>query len=95
MKYIITGGSGFIGKHFSMSYSKDIIYNFDIENSEVFNNHRKVDILDKEKLLSFKTVPNDEICLIHMAAVHFDFQKNYYQTNITGTKNVLEFVKKK
>lgn len=95
MRYILTGGSGFIGSHFSQKLGNSIIYNYDIispnENSK---NFKCINILNKRKLLS-QTIKNcNDVALIHLAAVHFDFQKQYFETNVQGTKNVLEYVRK-
>ena len=94
MKYILTGGSGFIGQEFSRVLSKKIIYNFDLYPSKIENNFREVSILDKQNLNSHTLKTDDNVTLIHLAAVHFDFQKNYYETNIDGTKNVIDYIEK-
>ena len=92
MKYILVGGSGFIGQHFIKKLGNNIILNIDIDggiNSTEFNN---CNILDLKKLLNIKINCNDDVTLIHLAAVHFDFQKNYFETNVEGTKNILKFL---
>ena len=93
MKYILTGGSGFIGSHFTEKLKGSILVNYDI-NSPVFlnNNYKKINILDRKTLLSENFKSNDQIALIHLAAVHFDFQKKFYETNVDGTRNVLKFI---
>ncbi len=93
MKYILVGGSGFIGKHFQNVLKSDVILNIDI-NSGVFNSKfTKGDILDDRFFNEIDINTNEDITLIHLAAVHFDFQKQFFQTNVEGTKNVLRFVK--
>ena len=94
MKYILTGGSGFIGYHFSKLLGNSIIKNFDIEKPTIQNNHRMLNILNSKELEKELIDIDDDIALIHLAAVHFDFQKKYYETNVDGTKNVLNYVKK-
>ena len=94
MKYILTGGSGFIGTHFTNNLQKDIYYNIDIDDPKVKNNHLKLDINDRKSLLNIKLDNDNNFALIHLAAVHFDFQKGYYETNVNGTKNILEFIEK-
>ena len=95
MKYILTGGSGFIGSHFSEVLGNDIILNIDINKpSNESKNYLKLDILNFDKLLNIPFSCNEDLTLIHLAAVHFDFQKNFYDTNVNGTKNILEFVSK-
>ena len=91
MKYLLTGGSGFIGQEFSRVLSKKIIYNFDLYPSQIENNFKEVSILDYNKLNSHALDLQEDVTLIHLAAVHFDFQKNYYETNIDGTKNILKY----
>ena len=93
MKYIFTGASGFIGTHFTEYLKENIYLNIDIENPIIKNNHLNINILDRKSLLNIK-INEDDYTLIHLAAVHFDFQKKFYETNVEGTKNVLEFVSK-
>jgi len=94
MKYILTGGSGFIGSHFTESLEKDIYCNIDVNNPKTENNHIKLNINDKSSLLNIKLDVDNDFTLIHLAAVHFDFQKSFYQTNVDGTKNILDFIEK-
>ena len=95
MKYILTGGSGFIGSHFLKKLGDSVILNYDIERPALLNKtHKKINILDKRKFLSDKVKVNSKTTLIHLAAVHFDFQNKFYETNVEGTKNVLKFIKK-
>ena len=94
MKYILTGGSGFIGAHFSQKLKDNIELNIDIEKPDFDDNHLNINILDKKALMDIQIDNNNDHCLIHLAAVHFDFQKGYFETNVDGTKNILEFVKK-
>jgi nucleoside-diphosphate-sugar epimerase len=93
MKYILIGGSGFIGQHFKKCLGNKIILNLDINEGINNNQYSFCNILD-EISIDEKINENEEICLIHLAAVHFDFQKNYYETNVEGTKNVLNFISK-
>ena len=94
MRYILTGGSGFIGTHFSQKLKENIQLNIDIEEPDFHNNYLNIDILDRKALMDIQINNNNDYCLIHLAAVHFDFQKGYFETNVDGTKNILEFVKK-
>lgn len=93
MKYILIGGSGFIGQHFKKSLGNKIILNLDINegiNNSQFTYCNILENISIEKKIN----RDDEIILIHLAAVHFDFQKNYYKTNVDGTKNILKFIEK-
>ncbi len=95
MKYILTGGSGFIGSHFSQKLGNSIIFNYDINAPNTPNkNFKCINILDKDKFLSKELNIDNDITMIHLAAVHFDFQKHFFRTNVEGTLNVLEYVKK-
>lgn len=95
MKYIITGGSGFIGTHFSEKLGNRISLNIDIEKPKTFNsNYQNINILDMHSLINIDITSPEKSTLIHLAAVHFDFQKGYYQTNVEGTRNILDFIEK-
>ena len=93
-KLFITGGSGFIGHHFHNSYKQIDIINYDLQPPfESKNSHFiQGSILDAEKL-SENLAGIDFV--LHLAATHFDFQKNYYRTNVDGTKVLLEEMSKK
>ena len=91
MKYILIGGSGFIGQHFKKALGRDIIINLDLNEGINQSKYTYCDILDGIKLE--KNIDDyDSITVIHLAAVHFDFQKKYYKTNVDGTNNVLKFI---
>ena len=94
MKYILIGGSGFIGQHFIKKLKNKIILNVDINEGINKTNYKFCDITDKEKLLSLKLTKCKDVTLINLAAVHFDFQRKYFKTNVDGTLNILEFIKK-
>lgn len=93
MKYILIGGSGFIGQHFKEALSDDILINLDISPGINNSEHSYCDI-NQEIDLSFDLTKYESITVVHLAAVHFDFQKEYYKTNVDGTKNVLNWVSK-
>jgi UDP-glucose 4-epimerase len=108
MKFLITGGAGFIGSHLAEELSKKkinqviIIDNLStgrIENIKNFIkkiNFIKADISKKGKWQnSFKKVD----FVFHLAALadivpSIDNPDTYYQSNVTGTLNVLEACKK-
>ena len=94
MNYILTGGSGFIGRHFSEILKDKITYNFDINTSKIPNNQKNINILDISSLMKYRPPSDKTHTLIHLAAVHFDFQKNFYETNVNGTKNILKYAEK-
>lgn len=108
MKFLITGGAGFIGSHLAEELSKKkinqviIIDNLStgrIENIKNFIkkiNFIKADISKKGKWQnSFKKVD----FVFHLAALadivpSIDNPEVYYESNVTGTLNVLEACKK-
>ena len=91
MNYVLIGGSGFIGQHFRKALQDDIIVNLDI-NEGVNNDEFHFCDINEEIKLSLDLSGYEAITVVHLAAVHFDFQRSYYKTNITGTKNVLEWI---
>ena len=94
MNYILIGGSGFIGQHFQKALGDRVILNLDI-NSGVNNSLFEYCDINKEINLSHLNIEKyTAVTIIHLAAVHFDFQKSYYQTNVDGTRNVLNWVSK-
>lgn len=93
MNYVLVGGSGFIGQHFRKVLQDDIIVNLDI-NSGINNDEFQFCDINKEIKLSLDLSNYEAITVIHLAAVHFDFQKSYFETNVTGTRNVLDWISK-
>lgn len=93
-KILITGGSGFIGHHFHHAIDQNKIINYDIQ--PPFDNKESEfvqgSILDADKLS--ESLSNVDLVL-HLAATHFDFQENFYRTNVDGTKVLLEEMSKK
>lgn len=91
---LITGGSGFIGHHFHQAFDQNKIINYDIQPpfEEKDSEFVHGSILEADKLgESLKDVD----LVLHLAATHFDFQENYYRTNVDGTKVLLEEMSKK
>lgn len=92
MKYILIGGSGFIGQHFKKKLGKKILLNLDLDSGINDSKYNYCDILNDNQIQKFNKNYFEDITLIHLAAVHFDFQKNYFETNVNGTNNVLQLV---
>ena len=103
MRYVVTGGAGFVGRHLADYLLKnnhdvvviDNLYNSSIENiSNIIDqiDFHKIDILEKEKL---KPIIKNSDGIFHQAAL-VDVQDSYKQTkkffdvNVLGTKNILE-----
>ncbi len=87
--FFLTGGSGFIGTHFHKKYDNSKIINYDIltpfvKNESVFT---QGDIRNFEQIK--KAMKGCDV-ILHLAATHFDFQKNYFPTNKEGTSVLLK-----
>lgn len=90
MKYLIIGGSGFVGSSLIKKLNLDETINFDKRPSNLFNNITKIcDIRNFSEIsISKKT---DFVVLL--AAEHRDDitpKSLYYDVNVQGTKNVLK-----
>ena len=90
MRHVLIGGSGFIARHLRLILcSNEVIIIDKKEPDELRENERylKWDIRNR-----FENLLNDEsrVVVHHLAAVHFDFQTDFYETNVGGTKNVIE-----
>ena len=93
MKFILIGGSGFIGQHFKEALKDEILLNLDI-NSGVNNSKYQYCDINQEIVHSIDLSAYKSVTVIHLAAVHFDFQKSFYETNVNGTRNVLDWISK-
>lgn len=92
MKYILIGGSGFIGQHFKRKIKTPDLINIDIDSGVNESEFIYCDITNYSQLESLKLSQYEDITIILLAAVHFDFQKNYFKTNVDGTNNVLKYM---
>ena len=103
MKYVVTGGSGFVGRHlveFLLENNHDVIIIDNLSNSKLESisnfyddvDFHKLDILEKEKL---KPIIKNSDGIFHQAALA-DVQESFIQTqkycdvNVLGTKNIFE-----
>ena len=104
MKYIVTGGAGFIGSYLverllrNKSNEIVILDNLStgrLENISKFKNIKfiKCDLSKKENfwIKQFKNVD----CVFHLAALadivpSINFPKKYYKSNVDGTFNIIE-----
>lgn len=103
MKFLITGGAGYIGSHLvkylqSKDHDVSVIDNFSTGNRWALKNCDiyEIDLLDKSRLISeFKRQKFDGV--FHLAAKSlvsesFRIPDFYYQNNVVGTKNLLELM---
>ena len=107
MKYVVTGGAGFIGSHIAKKLVKcgDIITVIDnmntgkeknIESIKDKINFIKGDILDTDLL---EDITKDVDGVFHQAALasvqdSFSKPEEYYDVNVNGTENILKLAKK-
>ena len=90
-KIIITGGSGFIGTHLVQElYKRNYeLYIFDIKESTGKEaKYEKMDLRDAE-LLNTRIKEIQPFAIIHLAGLARGSQKDLYDINVQGTKNIL------
>jgi len=106
MKFVVTGGSGFIGsyivKHLlEQNHKVIVIDNFSrgkLENLSGYEqkiDFQKLDILDIDKL---RTIMNDMDGIFHEAALtsvpeSFTQKEKYHNVNVVGTENIFKLAK--
>jgi UDP-glucose 4-epimerase len=103
MKYLITGGSGFIGSHLTekltnLGHKIVVIDNLSIGKKKNLVSIKKKITFIKEDIRNFEKIKNlfkKVDCVFHLAALadivpSIDNPDDYYSTNVTGTFNVLK-----
>ena len=103
MKYVVTGGSGFVGRHlveYLLKNNHDVTIIDNLSNSRLENisnffhdvDFHKLDILEKEKLRPL--IKNSDGIFHHAALADvqesFIQPKKYFDVNVLGTKNIFE-----
>jgi len=91
INHILIGGSGFIAWHLRKCITGNVLL-IDKKVPKGLGEkefYLEVDIRDSFSLPEVYSVASDAV-VHHLAAVHFDFQSDFYQTNVTGTQNVIE-----
>ncbi len=101
MKFLVTGGAGYIGSHMvkflqNKSFQVDVIDNFSTGNRWAVNNCSiyDIDLLDNNAL-NIILSQNNYNAVFHFAAksvVNDSFvnEQEYYNNNVTASKNLLE-----
>ena len=104
MKYIVTGGAGYIGSHMvkllqEHNHEVAVIDNFSTGNREsiIDCEIKEIDIINKSAIESFLSKRNFD-GVFHFAAKSivsesFKFTEIYKKNNIDGTKNLIESMK--
>ena len=106
MKYVVTGGAGFIGSHIVKNLVNhghlvtvvDNLHTGKIENLASVKNQIK---FEKEDILNFdklEPILNNSDGVFHQAGLtlvqeSFEKEKQYFDVNVNGTKNILEIAK--
>ena len=78
-------------QHFKSLLAQNIVLNLDIDSGI---NNSEFEYCDINQKIKVDISKYESISVIHLAAVHFDFQSNYYETNVKGTSNVLDWIDK-
>jgi len=99
-KFLVTGGSGFIGTNLVDALLKENVEVLNLDRFKPEQKHqvqywKQVDILDHDRLESEIVSFNPEV-IIHLAAVT-DLNGTtleYYDANMQGTKNIVDIAKK-
>ena len=89
--HILIGGAGFIASHLLEELPGSILV-LDLKRpkqSEINFDYIQCDVRDLASLPEQTFVNNDTV-VHHLAAVHFDFQTNFFETNVAGTQNIIE-----
>lgn len=86
-KYYITGGAGFIGRHFNEVLDQSEVINVDLRQTELVPNQVTGNINDIDFIRS--TIGDSDI-ILHLAASHYDFEKDYFTTNVGATEKLLK-----
>jgi UDP-glucose 4-epimerase len=105
MKILITGGAGFIGSHLVERLSKKnevvILDNFSTGRKKNLENIKGITIIecDISKKGNWEKNFKNVKCVFHLAALadvvpSIDFPNDYYNSNVTGTFNVMQACRK-
>ena len=100
MRFLVTGGAGYIGSHmvkFLLSKNHEVTIYDNLSTGKYVNNSKakfkKVDLLNLKKL--DKLISNSKFdAVFHFAGLSIvsesnKYQKKYYNNNVIGTKNLI------
>ncbi|MEX1013944.1 MAG: NAD-dependent epimerase/dehydratase family protein [Candidatus Paceibacterota bacterium] len=90
--FYVTGGAGFIGRHFNNLIDEKRVKNIDLRDQKVVPNQVKGDV---RKIQDIRDSIGESNIIVHLAASHYDFEKDYFETNVGGTKNLLKVATEK
>lgn len=92
--HILVGGSGFVANHLRESLAKAG------KNVLIVDKKKPQHVRKTESFFRWdirESLPEDladciqsDTVVHHLAAVHFDFQRDFFETNVTGTVNVID-----
>lgn len=89
--HVLVGGAGFIASHLRKEIKGACLILDKTCPHNLSSNEIYVQVDIRKKFKSFDGVEiTDNTVVHHLAAVHFDFQTSFYQTNVDGTLNVIE-----
>ena len=89
--HVLIGGSGFIASHLRKEITGDCLI-LDLNHPSNLRSNEHFIQLDIRKPFSrFDGFMFSEHTIVHhLAAVHFDFQTSFFETNVNGTENVIQ-----
>ena len=89
--HVLVGGAGFIASHLRKQLTGECLI-LDVNEPRNLTSKEHFVKADIRKTLNNLDafVLSESTVIHHLAAVHFDFQTSFYETNVDGTKNVIE-----
>lgn len=88
--HVLVGGSGFIALHLRKCLRNYNVLIVDIKPPSGLSENEDFLQCNIKTRLNIKPLLTEDVVIHHLAAVHFDFQSNFYETNVKGTENVIE-----
>ena len=89
--HVLVGGSGFISNHLREHLTNFKVLIIDVKRpNSVLKNEFFIQADIRKEVIYDTHLVNENTVIHHLAAVHFDFQTDFFETNVEGTKNVIE-----